>query len=213
MKNQGPADRLRRSPSPAADCANFSSFSMVRLPDSSAVFTCCPSSGRSMAPTPVSTPSITQRWTRASVPRDGVRALSEHVELHGRPHREPHLLALAAVSRHFSTRGEESPFAEMLSYAGRRLPQSWRARVRSASHLSPAPRPSLHKDRVPADGSEHLLWTTFTSGQVDIDVRHAAGRHYLTRILDQFQDAGIRVIRLDAAAGYAIKKLRHQLPS
>ena len=68
------------------------------------------------------------------------------------------------------------------------------------------PRPGLPftKTRL-ANGSEHLLWTTFTSGQIDIDVRHPAGRHYLMRILDQFQDAGIRVIRLDAV-GYAIKK-------
>src|SRR5438067_1420197 len=57
-------------------------------------------------------------------------------------------------------------------------------------------------------GGVHLLplfWPTFISEQVDIDVRHPAGRHYLTRILDQFHDAGIRVIRLDAV-GYAVKK-------
>ncbi len=53
--------------------------------------------------------------------------------------------------------------------------------------------------------TEHLLWTTFTSEQVDIDVRHPTGKLYLTRILDEFQNAGIRVIRLDAV-GYAIKK-------
>ena len=52
---------------------------------------------------------------------------------------------------------------------------------------------------------ERLLWTTFTPEQIDIDVRSSAGRAYLEQILTQFQAAGIRAIRLDAA-GYAIKK-------
>jgi sucrose phosphorylase len=55
-----------------------------------------------------------------------------------------------------------------------------------------------------ADGSKALLWTTFTSSQVDIDVTHPCGRKYLDSILDTFAQAGIRSIRLDAA-GYAIK--------
>lgn len=54
------------------------------------------------------------------------------------------------------------------------------------------------------DGSKALLWTTFTSSQVDIDVRHPRGREYLNGILDVFEAAGIRSIRLDAA-GYAVK--------
>jgi sucrose phosphorylase len=55
------------------------------------------------------------------------------------------------------------------------------------------------------DGSERLLWTTFSSGQIDIDVRSAAGEAYLDQILNRFQAAGVRAIRLDAA-GFAIKK-------
>ena len=55
------------------------------------------------------------------------------------------------------------------------------------------------------DGSERLLWTTFSSGQIDIDVRSSAGKTYLAQILNQFQSAGVRAIRLDAA-GFAIKK-------
>ena len=55
------------------------------------------------------------------------------------------------------------------------------------------------------DGSKALLWTSFTSNQVDIDVTHPCGQQYLTSILDTFERAGIRSIRLDAA-GYAIKK-------
>jgi sucrose phosphorylase len=68
------------------------------------------------------------------------------------------------------------------------------------------PRPGLPftKTRLD-DGTERLLWTTFTPEQIDIDVCSSAGRAYLSQILSEFQAAGIRAIRLDAA-GYAIKK-------
>jgi len=68
------------------------------------------------------------------------------------------------------------------------------------------PRPGLPFTKVRLnDGTERLLWTTFTPEQLDIDVRSSAGRAYLDQILREFQAAGIRAIRLDAA-GYAIKK-------
>ncbi len=56
-----------------------------------------------------------------------------------------------------------------------------------------------------ATGEQPTLWTTFTPGQIDIDVNHPEGAAYLIRILQTFHAAGIRMIRLDAA-GYAIKK-------
>jgi len=55
------------------------------------------------------------------------------------------------------------------------------------------------------DGNKRLVWTTFTANQVDTDVHSVAGKTYLDSILDTFEQAGIRMIRLDAA-GYAIKK-------
>jgi sucrose phosphorylase len=68
------------------------------------------------------------------------------------------------------------------------------------------PRPGLPFTKMRLDdGTERLLWTTFTPEQIDIDVRSSAGRAYLGQILSEFQAAGIRAIRLDAA-GYAIKK-------
>ena len=54
-------------------------------------------------------------------------------------------------------------------------------------------------------GQRVLLWTTFTSEQIDIDVHHPEGQRYLDAILSRFADAGIRAIRVDAA-GFAIKK-------
>jgi sucrose phosphorylase len=133
---------------------------------------------------------------------DDIRSLSRHVEI-----------MADLIVNHISTRspqfldfhelGEASPFAGMFLTLGRVFP--------NGAHESDLlriyrPRPGLPFTRTrPVNGSDQLLWTTFTSEQVDIDVRHPAGTHYLTRILDQFQDAGIRVIRLDAV-GYAIKK-------
>lgn len=55
------------------------------------------------------------------------------------------------------------------------------------------------------DGTSKLIWTTFTSNQIDIDVRSSEGMNYLDEILNTFQRVGIKMIRLDAA-GYAIKK-------
>ncbi len=55
------------------------------------------------------------------------------------------------------------------------------------------------------DGSTKLIWTTFTSNQIDIDVKSEIGIQYLEGILDTFQKGGIKMIRLDAA-GYAIKQ-------
>lgn len=67
------------------------------------------------------------------------------------------------------------------------------------------PRPGLPLTAVQlGDGTKRIVWTTFTSEQIDIDVRSAAGTAYLDAILDRFADHGIRMVRLDAV-GYAIK--------
>jgi sucrose phosphorylase len=68
------------------------------------------------------------------------------------------------------------------------------------------PRPSLPFTIFKLnDGTSKLIWTTFTSNQIDIDVNSEIGTKYIESILETFQKAGITMIRLDAA-GYAIKK-------
>jgi sucrose phosphorylase len=68
------------------------------------------------------------------------------------------------------------------------------------------PRPGLPFTAMTlADGSRRILWTTFTSEQLDIDVTHPRGIEYLENILKIFAANDIRMIRLDAV-GYAIKK-------
>ena len=68
------------------------------------------------------------------------------------------------------------------------------------------PRPGLPFTHATLASGEHrLLWTTFTSKQVDIDVTHPSGQAYLGGILRALAGSGIRMVRLDAV-GYAIKK-------
>lgn len=68
------------------------------------------------------------------------------------------------------------------------------------------PRPGLpFLTLTQSNGQKSLLWTTFTSEQIDLNVRHPQGDAYWKAILHTFQQHGITTIRLDAA-GYAIKK-------
>jgi sucrose phosphorylase len=68
------------------------------------------------------------------------------------------------------------------------------------------PRPNLpftiHQN---AGRDRMLLWTTFTSEQIDIDVHHPEGRRYLADVLARLSGAGIATIRLDAV-GHAVTK-------
>jgi len=68
------------------------------------------------------------------------------------------------------------------------------------------PRPGFPFTNVKfQDGTNKLIWTTFTSNQIDIDIASKLGINYLEGILDKFQEAGVTIIRLDAA-GYSVKK-------
>ncbi len=55
------------------------------------------------------------------------------------------------------------------------------------------------------NGEAHLLWTTFTSKQIDLNVYDPEGAAYLRAILETFRDGGISMTRLDAA-GFSVKK-------
>jgi sucrose phosphorylase len=67
------------------------------------------------------------------------------------------------------------------------------------------PRPGLPFTPVTlADGSRRLVWTTFTSEQIDLDVRQQVTRDYLLRVLDRLGESRAAFVRLDAV-GYAVK--------
>lgn len=66
------------------------------------------------------------------------------------------------------------------------------------------PRPGLPFTPMTLGGERHLVWTTFTPQQVDLDIASPQARAYLDSILDTLAAAGVSMIRLDAV-GYAVK--------
>jgi sucrose phosphorylase len=114
-----------------------------------------------------------------------------------------HISSRSPQFQDYDRHGDDSPYAGMFLTWSRVFPHG--AREPDLLALS-TPRPGLPitKHRT-ARGTDVLLWTTFTSEQIDIDVQHPEGRRYLMTVLDRLGSAGIRAIRLDAV-GYAIKK-------
>lgn len=55
-----------------------------------------------------------------------------------------------------------------------------------------------------ADGDRRLVWTTFKSSQIDLDVHHPAAVAHLERVLGALAEGGVSTVRLDAV-GYAVK--------
>jgi sucrose phosphorylase len=103
----------------------------------------------------------------------------------------------------YDGRGEASPYAGLFLTYDRVFPDGAREPELAALQT---PRPILpFTKHTTARGEQTLLWTTFTSDQIDIDVQHPEGRRYLADVLSRLHAAGIRAIRLDAV-GYAIKK-------
>jgi sucrose phosphorylase len=66
------------------------------------------------------------------------------------------------------------------------------------------PRPGLPFTPMLVQGRRRLMWTTFTSRQVDLDVRHPRTRGYLLDVLERLAANGVATVRLDAV-GYAVK--------
>ncbi len=103
----------------------------------------------------------------------------------------------------FDARGDASPYAGLFLTFARVFPHGATQADLLALHSI---RPGLpFTQHQTTSGDRMLLWTTFTSEQIDIDVHHPEGRRYLDAILARFADAGICAIRVDAA-GFAVKK-------
>jgi sucrose phosphorylase len=113
-----------------------------------------------------------------------------------------HISAASPQFRDFLHHGERSPFAGMFLTFDRAFPEG--ATEQDLLRVY-RPRPGLPlTDVTLTDGSRRIVWTTFTSTQIDLDVRHPATAAYLRSILDRFADAGVSIVRLDAV-GYAVK--------
>lgn len=114
-----------------------------------------------------------------------------------------HVSSASPQFESFSREGEASPYAAMFLTLDRVFPDG----AREADLLRIyRPRPGLPLAYTKLrNGETRLLWTTFTPQQIDIDVESEPGAAYITAILDRFEKAGVRLIRLDAV-GYAIKR-------
>jgi sucrose phosphorylase len=66
------------------------------------------------------------------------------------------------------------------------------------------PRPGLPFTAMTLGDRRRLVWTTFTSQQIDLNLTHPVGRSYLDRVLTALASGGVSMVRLDAV-GYAIK--------
>ncbi|ACM30988.1 MULTISPECIES: sucrose phosphorylase [Rhizobium/Agrobacterium group] len=114
-----------------------------------------------------------------------------------------HVSAQSSWFQDFIAKGPDSEFADMFMTFGKVFPRG--ASEQDLLNIY-RPRPGLPFSKATlGDGSQRMLWTTFTPQQIDIDVHSAHGALYLETILDRFAEANVTAIRLDAA-GYAIKK-------
>jgi sucrose phosphorylase len=114
-----------------------------------------------------------------------------------------HVSAQSEQFKDYLEKGESSEFAELFLSVDTVFPDGINEDLQAKIYR---PRPtSPFTEFMFKNGSSKLLWTTFTQNQVDIDVQSEKGKAYLEGILDTFQEANIKTIRLDAA-GYAIKK-------
>jgi sucrose phosphorylase len=66
------------------------------------------------------------------------------------------------------------------------------------------PRPGLPFTSLTLGQRRRLVWTTFTSQQIDLNLTNPAGRAYLDQVLTKLAEGGVSMVRLDAV-GYAIK--------
>lgn len=113
-----------------------------------------------------------------------------------------HVSAQSPAFQDYRANGNASEFADMFLSYGKVFPDGAREHELMAIYR---PRPGFPFTKMRfGDGTQHLVWTTFTENQIDIDVQSAGGGAYLDRIFDAFKAGGVGSIRLDAA-GYAIK--------
>lgn len=112
-----------------------------------------------------------------------------------------HVSADSAPFQDVIRRGSASPWASLFLTYGSVFPDGATEADLTAIYR---PRPGLPFTPMALGGERHLVWTTFTPSQVDIDVTSAAGEAYLVSILDTLAAADVTLLRMDAV-GYAVK--------
>lgn len=114
-----------------------------------------------------------------------------------------HISAESEEFKDFQQRGEASQYKKLFLSYGCIFPDGAKESELTAIYR---PRPGLPFTTYSfADGKKRMMWTTFTSRQIDINVNSEQGKQYLEHVLDTFARSGVSIVRLDAV-GYAIKK-------
>jgi sucrose phosphorylase len=114
-----------------------------------------------------------------------------------------HVSAQSAQFIDYKEKGDDSKYASMFLTYDKVFPNG--ATEKDLVQIyRPRPEFSFTPIKIKGKGKK-LIWTTFTSNQIDIDVNSETGKAYLNNIFDTFESAGINMVRLDAA-GYAVKK-------
>lgn len=114
-----------------------------------------------------------------------------------------HMSAQSTEFQDVLSKGKESAYWDLFLTENKVFPNGLTDEEREKIYR---PRPgSCFTEYTLADNTTENFWTTFTANQIDIDVKSAAGKSYLQRILTTFSENNVKIIRLDAA-GYALKK-------
>lgn len=113
-----------------------------------------------------------------------------------------HISAASPQFQDWLRYGADSPYDGMFLTYGTAFPHG---ATEAELMLLTRPRPGLpFTVYQQADGSKHLVWTTFTEEQIDVDVRAPITLDYLQRVLDLLAASQVKRVRLDAV-GYAVK--------
>ena len=112
-----------------------------------------------------------------------------------------HVSAGSAEFQDVLARGDDSPHAGMFLTMSAVYPEGADEDELAGIYR---PRPGLPFTPMTLGGRRRLVWTTFTSQQIDLDLAHPAGQAYLDRVLGALAAGGVTMVRLDAV-GYAVK--------
>ena len=114
-----------------------------------------------------------------------------------------HMSSESVQFKDFIEKGGESEYADLFVTYDSIFPEG--ASEKDILNIY-RPRPNLPFTTFTfEDRSKRMLWTTFTSKQIDINVESNPGKKYLTEIMQTFAQNGVKILRLDAV-GYAIKR-------
>ena len=112
-----------------------------------------------------------------------------------------HVSSRSALFADVRERGDDSPHADMFLTYSSIFPDG--ATEEDLARIY-RPRPGLPFTAMRLGGTRRLVWTTFTSDQVDLDLRRSSAWRYVTSVVDNLVDNGVTLLRLDAV-GYTGK--------